>query len=64
MARIGIRGSRVGAGPGGEGERGPSVNRVMVTFWLAVSMEKWPETCNTRALCARNATFSFLIFER
>lgn len=36
MTRTGIRGSRVGAGPGGEGERGPSVNRVTVTFWCAI----------------------------
>lgn len=36
MARIGIRGSRVGAGPGGEGQRGPSVTRVTVTFWCAI----------------------------
>jgi hypothetical protein len=35
MARSGIRGSRVGAGPNGEPERGPSVNRVAVTFWCA-----------------------------
>lgn len=31
----GIRGSRIGAGPRGETERGPSVARVAVTFWCA-----------------------------
>ena len=33
MARTGIRGSRIGAGPRGENERGPSVTRIAVTFW-------------------------------
>ncbi|NUP51247.1 MAG: RNA polymerase-binding protein RbpA [Catenulispora sp.] len=36
MARSsGIRGSRIGAGPMGESERGNSVDRVVVTFWCA-----------------------------
>jgi len=47
MARIGIRGSRVGAGPGGEGERGPSVNRVMVTFWCAIGHSTRPVFAET-----------------
>lgn len=42
MARTGIRGSRVGAGPGGEGERGPSVRRVAVTFWCAIGHSTSP----------------------
>lgn len=34
MARSsGIRGSRIGAGPMGESERGSTVERVAVTFW-------------------------------
>ena len=36
MARSGIRGSRIGAGPRGENERGSSVARIAVTFWCAV----------------------------
>lgn len=31
----GIRGSRIGAGPMGESDRGNSVERVLVTFWCA-----------------------------
>jgi hypothetical protein len=33
MGRHGIRGSRIGAGPMGEAERGAGVERVAVTFW-------------------------------
>ncbi|NUR61397.1 MAG: RNA polymerase-binding protein RbpA [Catenulispora sp.] len=36
MARSAIRGSRIGAGPTGENERGPSVTRIAVTFWCAI----------------------------
>ena len=36
MARSsGIRGSRIGAGPMGESDRGNTVERIMVTFWCA-----------------------------
>lgn len=36
MARSsGIRGSRIGAGPMGESERGNTVEQVTVTFWCA-----------------------------
>lgn len=42
MARSGIRGSKVGAGPGGETERGPGVGRVMVTFWCALGHSTRP----------------------
>jgi hypothetical protein len=30
-----VRGSRIGAGPAGESERGVAVERVTVTFWCA-----------------------------
>ena len=30
-----VRGSRIGAGPAGESERGVAVERVAVTFWCA-----------------------------
>lgn len=36
MVRSAVRGSRVGAGPRGENERGPSVSRIAVTFWCAI----------------------------
>lgn len=36
MVRSAIRGSRIGAGPRGENERGPSVTRIEVTFWCAI----------------------------
>lgn len=42
MARSGIRGSKVGAGPGGESERGPGVGRVAVTFWCATGHSTTP----------------------
>ena len=42
MARGGIRGSRIGAGPKGESERGPTVERVAVTFWCAVGHSTRP----------------------
>lgn len=42
MARSGIRGSKVGAGPGGEKERGPGVGRVTVTFWCAIGHSTRP----------------------
>ncbi|NUR57676.1 MAG: RNA polymerase-binding protein RbpA [Catenulispora sp.] len=42
MARSGIRGSRIGAGPGGENERGPSIRRVEVTFWCAMGHSTRP----------------------
>ena len=31
----GVRGSRIGAGPMGESDRGNTVERVVVTFWCA-----------------------------
>jgi hypothetical protein len=48
MGRTAIRGSKVGAGPGGETERGPSVGRVAVTFWCAIGH-------STRPVFARSA---------
>ena len=42
MARSGIRGSRIGAGPRGENERGPSVTRIAVTFWCAIGHSTSP----------------------
>lgn len=36
MARNAIRGSRIGAGPRGENERGAPVTRIAVTFWCAI----------------------------
>jgi len=42
MGRSGIRGSRIGAGPRGENERGPSVTRVAVTFWCAIGHSTSP----------------------
>lgn len=40
MARSsGIRGSRIGAGPMGESERGQMVERAAVTFWCAEGHE-------------------------
>jgi len=36
MARSGVRGSRIGAGPSGENERGPAVARAVVTFFCAI----------------------------
>ena len=40
--RSAIRGSKVGAGPGGENERGPGVGRVAVTFWCATGHSTTP----------------------
>ncbi|GAA2011668.1 RNA polymerase-binding protein RbpA [Catenulispora yoronensis] len=42
MARSGLRGSRIGAGPRGENERGPSVARSAVTFWCAIGHSTSP----------------------
>ncbi|MBS2533980.1 RNA polymerase-binding protein RbpA [Catenulispora sp. NF23] len=42
MARSGIRGSRIGAGPSGENERGQLVTRVAVTFWCAIGHSTSP----------------------
>ncbi|ACU76292.1 electron transport protein [Catenulispora acidiphila DSM 44928] len=42
MARTGIRGSRIGAGPRGENERGLSVARIAVTFWCAIGHSTSP----------------------
>ena len=42
MARNAIRGSKVGAGPGGEHERGPGVGKVAVTFWCAIGHSTTP----------------------
>lgn len=50
MARSsGIRGSRVGAGPMGESERGSAVDHVTVTFWCA-------DGHSTRPIFAATAT--------
>ncbi|MEY9931104.1 hypothetical protein ABH926_005751 [Catenulispora sp. GP43] len=42
MGRSGIRGSRIGAGPSGENERGASVAQVRVTFWCAIGHSTSP----------------------
>ena len=45
-----IRGSRVGAGPMGETERGDSAPRQRVTFWCANSHESSPSFSEEAAL--------------
>ena len=46
-----IRGSRVGAGPMGEAERGESIARFRVSYWCANGHETKPNTtdndCNS-----------------
>ncbi|NUP48491.1 MAG: RNA polymerase-binding protein RbpA [Catenulispora sp.] len=51
MARSsGIRGSRIGAGPMGESERGNSVERIVVTFWCADGHSTRPVFAATAAV--------------
>lgn len=45
-----IRGSRVGAGPMGEAERGESAPRVRVTFWCANRHETRPSFADDAAI--------------
>lgn len=45
-----IRGSRVGAGPMGEAERGDSAPRVFVSYWCAHGHETRPSFASDEAL--------------
>jgi hypothetical protein len=45
-----IRGSRVGAGPMGEAERGEAAPRVYVSFWCAKGHETRPSFANDAAI--------------
>ena len=45
-----IRGSRVGAGPMGEAERGESAPRVWVSFWCANKHETRPSFATDAAI--------------
>ena len=48
-----IRGSRVGAGPMGEAERGDAAPRIFVSYWCANGHETGRASPRSRASCSR-----------
>ena len=58
-----IRGSRVGAGPMGEAERGEAIERFVVSYWCANGHEVRPSFAQEEGVaCSRSSYWTSISF--